>query len=144
MQVALIPLAAGTLVSWLLAGPFQSLLARTLPLHFGGAPVIRGTREIAQEVLNSPGTLVAMGVVAVGVLAWVLWRTLIRTADRLEPARKAAEAGLGFEALNRGITRAVQWSGEKLRVTQSGVLNWNVAGIVMAVVAVLAILAAGG
>ncbi len=33
---ALIPLAVGSLLTWLLAGPFQDLLVRTLPLHFPG------------------------------------------------------------------------------------------------------------
>jgi NADH-quinone oxidoreductase subunit L len=146
MLVALLPLAAGTLVSWLLAGPFQALLAGTLPLHFGPAPELRSTIEVAREVLVSNGTWMAVGVAALGILAWALW-SWIRpgpASGGLEKARSAAEGGLGFESLNRGISRAVQWSGEKLRVTQSGVLNWNVAAIVMAAVVVLAILAAGG
>lgn len=143
MQVALVPLAAGTLASWLLAGPFMSLLARTLPLHFGPSPEIQSTWQIAQEVLLSPGTWLAMLVVAIGIVLWVLWRSFVPDPAKLEPARKAAEAGLGFETINRGITRAVQWTGEMLRTTQSGILNWNVAAIVMAVVAVMAVLAAG-
>ncbi len=144
MQTALIPLAAGTLASWLLAGPFMSLLARTLPLHFGANPEVQSTWKMAREVLHSTGTWLAMLAVAAGILLWILWRLFVPSPARLEPARRTAEAGLGFESINRGITRAVQWSGEKLRVTQSGVINWNVAGIVIAVVAVLAVLAAGG
>ena len=144
MKVALIPLAAGTIASWLLAGQFQSLLARTLPLHFGANAQLKGTWETAQEVLSSTGTWVAMAVVAAGILAWILWRPRGQQIVALEPARRTAEAGLGFESINRGITRAVQWSGERLRVTQSGILNWNVAAIVFAVVVVLAVLAAGG
>ncbi|MGA2764263.1 MAG: NADH-quinone oxidoreductase subunit L [Spirochaetia bacterium] len=144
MKVALIPLAAGTIASWLLAGQFQSLLARTLPLHFGANAELKGTWETAQEVLSSTGTWVAMAVVAAGILAWILWRPRGQRTTALEPARRTAEAGLGFESINRGITRAVQWSGERLRVTQSGILNWNVAAIVFAVVVVLAVLAAGG
>ncbi len=144
MKVALIPLAAGTIASWLLAGQFQSLLARTLPLHFAANAELKGTWETAQEVLSSTGTWVAMAVVAAGILAWILWRPRGQRITALEPARRTAEAGLGFESINRGITRAVQWSGERLRVTQSGILNWNVAAIVFAVVVVLAVLAAGG
>jgi len=51
--------------------------------------------------------------------------------------RRAAEAGYGFEAVNRGIVSGVQGAGEGLRVTQSGLLNWNVAAILVAVIAVL-------
>ncbi|HUI73005.1 MAG TPA: NADH-quinone oxidoreductase subunit L [Spirochaetia bacterium] len=139
MLVALIPLAAGTLASWLLAGPFHSLLA-----GFGANGETRTTGEIAQEVLSSSGTWIALAVVAAGVMAWVLWRWLVPAARALEPARRNAEAGLGFESINRGITRGVQWCGERLRATQSGILNWNVAAIAVAIVAVLAFLAAGG
>ncbi|HTP58330.1 MAG TPA: proton-conducting transporter membrane subunit [Spirochaetia bacterium] len=139
MLVALLPLAAGTLASWLLAGPFSALLAGTLPLHFS-------TGEIIKEVLLSNGTWIAVGVAVLGILLWALrlWIRPSALSGRLERARASAEGGMGFESLNRGISRAVQWSGEKLRVTQSGILNWNVLSIVLAAVVVLAILAAGG
>ena len=58
----------------------------------------------------------------------------------MRPVRRAAEAGYGFEAVNRGSSRCVQGTGEGLRATQSGFLNWNVAAIVMAVIAVLCVL----
>jgi len=144
MLVALIPLAAGTLASWLLAGPFQSLLATTLPLRLAGGTQIQTTGEIAREVLSSSGTLIALIVVAAGIVTWVLWRWLVPATGRLEPVRRIAEAGLGFESINRGVTRGVQWCGERLRATQSGIINWNVAAIAVAIVAVLAFLAAGG
>ncbi len=147
MLVALLPLAGGTLVSWLVAGPFQSLLSRTLPLHFGTAPELRTTIAMAQEVLLSSGTWIAMIVVLAGIVLWALWRRFLPSLGSRRAWKKPAaprRPGLGFESLNRGISRAVLWSGEKLRVTQSGILNWNVAAIVIAAVLVLAILAAGG
>jgi NADH-quinone oxidoreductase subunit L len=146
MKVALVPLALGTLVTWLLAGPFLRLLQGTLPLHFPGAEEAGtgATWRMAEEVLAAPATYIALAVVAVGLLLWLARKPLSRLIAALEGARKAAEAGLGFESINRGISRGVQGAGEGLRVTQSGLLNWNVAGIVIAVVAVLAALVWGG
>ncbi len=141
MKVALIPLAIGSLVTWLLAGPFQALLERTLPLHFPAAVAdsggLKGTWAIASEVLTAPSTWIALGVVALGAFLWTVRSPFKGIGARLRPVRRAAEAGYGFEAINRGIMRGVQGMGEGLRSTQSGLLNWNVAAIVMAVIAVL-------
>jgi NADH-quinone oxidoreductase subunit L len=141
MKTALIPLAAASLVTWLLAGPFQQLMERTLPLHFpaasGETAGMAGTWQIASEVLAAPSTWIALGVVVFGAALWTVRSRFVRITARLRPVRRAAEAGYGFEAVNRGVARAVQATGEGLRETQSGLLNWNVAAIVMAVIAVL-------
>jgi NADH-quinone oxidoreductase subunit L len=145
MKTALVPLALGSILTWLLAGPFLHLLERTLPLHFAAAgPTEAGTWSIAAEVLSSPSTWGALAVVAAGILAWLGRDFFIRIFKGLAPARKAVDAGFGFEAVNRAVVKAVQGAGEGLRITQSGFLNWNVAAIVMAVVAVLAALVLGG
>ena len=148
MKVALIPLALGSLVTWLLAGPFHALLARTLPFHFGGAGEgaleTPGTWQVVVEVITAPSTWIALAVVAVGILAWLSRGVFAKLGAGLRPARRAAEAGFGFEAVNRGVSNAVQGMGEGLRATQTGILNWNIAAIVMAVIAVLAAVALGG
>jgi NADH-quinone oxidoreductase subunit L len=143
MKVALVPLAIGSLVTWILAGPFQEMLARTLPLHFPSAvesPGLAGTWAIAAEVLTAPSTWLAVGVVAIGAALWAVRSPFKAITSRLLPLRRAAEAGYGFEAVNRGIARGIQETGEGLRATQSGLLNWNVAAIVMAVIVVLCVL----
>jgi len=141
MKTALIPLAIGSLLTWILAGPFQALFERTLPLHFPTARAetgsLAGTWAIAAEVFTAPSTWVALGVVALGAALWAVRSPFKGITARLRPLRRAAEAGYGFEAVNRGIMRGVQGTGEGLRSTQSGLLNWNVAAIVMAVIAVL-------
>lgn len=142
MQVALLPLALGALVSWVLAGPFQALFARTIPSLGSLEP--SGTLALAGEVLSSGATWIVMVVVLAGIAAWILWRRFARPGKRLEATRRGAEGGLGFEIINRGISTATQWMGENLRVTQSGILNWNMAGIIIAVVAVLIVLVIGG
>jgi NADH-quinone oxidoreductase subunit L len=140
MKTALIPLALGTLVTWILAGPFQEMLARTLPRHFPAgieAGGLKATWAIAAEVLTAPSTWIALAVVALGAALWAVRSPFKGITARLRLVRRAAESGYGFEAINRGISRGVQGTGEGLRATQSGLLNWNVAAIVMAVIVVL-------
>jgi hypothetical protein len=50
----------------------------------------------------------------------------------------------GFEPLNRWISKTVQDGAEALRITQSGLLHWNVAGIVAGLIIVLIALGWGG
>ncbi|HUJ73393.1 MAG TPA: proton-conducting transporter membrane subunit, partial [bacterium] len=144
MKVALVPLALGALLTWLLAGPFHDLLARTLPLHFPAASAgaegsgMAATWSIAAEVLSAPSTWLAVGVVVIGAALWAGRAAFARLTRAFRWMRKAAEAGYGFESVNRGIVKGVQGAGEGLRVTQSGLLNWNVWAIVLAVVTVLA------
>jgi NADH-quinone oxidoreductase subunit L len=148
MKVALIPLAIGSLLTWLLAEPFHDLMVRTLPFHFaaqaGAAAEPAGTWAMAREVILSPSTWIALAVVALGILVWLARGLFIRGGARLRPVRGVIERGFGFEAVNRGVVKAVQGAGEGLRVTQSGILNWNVAGIVLAVIALLLALVLGG
>jgi NADH-quinone oxidoreductase subunit L len=146
MKTALIPLAIGSVLTWLLAGPFQDLMARTLPLHFAGGEAAEhgGTWGMVVNVVLSPSTWIALGVVALGVVAWLARGAFGRVWGWLGPARRVAQAGFGFESINRGVMKATQGAGEGLRVTQSGLLNWNVAAIVMAVIAVLLAVILGG
>ncbi len=146
MKVALIPLALGSLLTWLLAGPFHALFAHTLPFHFGGAGEgeAAGTGEMVVEVITSPSTWIALAVVVIGILAWMSRGLFAKLGTGLRPARRAAEAGFGFEAINSAVIKAVQGAGEGLRATQTGILNWNIAAIVIAVIAVLAAVAWGG
>jgi hypothetical protein len=140
MKVALIPLGLGSLLTWLLAGPFRALLESTLPPHFGGPAAEAGSAETLWSVLASPATWIALGVVALGFALFLLRRPLAGLTRALEPLRRAADSGYGFESVNRGVSRGALGAGEGLRATQTGLLNWNIAAIVMAVVVVLAVL----
>jgi NADH-quinone oxidoreductase subunit L len=144
MKTALIPLAAGALISWLLAGPFHDLFVRTLPLHFPSATAeatgMAETWSVAREILLAPGTWLAVGVAVVGAALWAGRAGFAWIGTRLQGLRRAADAGYGFEAINRGVMKAVQGTGEGLRVTQSGLLNWNVGAMVIAVIVLLGVL----
>ena len=134
MKTALAPLALGTLVTWLLAGPFGTLLAETLPFHHLEA---EPTGELLLKVITAPATLVALAVVAVGLAAWWQRSALAPIGRALQGLGQAAANSFGFEAINRAIVTAVQSAAEKLRSTQTGLLNWNVFAIIAALVIVL-------
>lgn len=136
MKVALIPLAFGTLTTWILTGPFSSWMQATLPgQHFHVAT----TMEYVMEILMAPATYIAMAVVALGfAIYW--WR------DKLTGIGKPfaflgrwADNGFGFEWINSGLVSITQKSASALQLTQTGQLNWNVVGILVGLIAVLLI-----
>ncbi|MRR29554.1 hypothetical protein EG834_04325 [bacterium] len=140
MKVALAPLALGTITTWLLAGPFSRLLAESLPAHeFTAHP----TGEILLEVLTAPVTLIALLVIALGLVAWWQRDRLTGIGNALTSLKNMALNSFGFEAINRGVVQGTQAGAEKLRDTQTGMLNWNVAYLLIALILVLAILVLG-
>ncbi len=140
MKTALIPLAALSLVTWLAAGPFSEMLKNTLPHHEIESV---STMHVVEEVLQAPATWIAMAVIALGLVAWWQRARLAGLGKSLKGLGEAAANSFGFEAINRGIVGGVQSSGESLRVTQTGVLNWNVACILIGLIIVMVILVMG-
>lgn len=137
MSFPLILLAAATLTSWLLAGPFSRLLSETLPHH--ALPEIT-TAEMVVEVFTAPTTWLALGVIGLGIAFW-LWRPrLAKLTDVLQPVANAARKELGFERLNQTIIVLAEKSAATLAHTQTGILNWNVVGIVGGLAVVLVVL----
>jgi len=140
MKVALAPLALGTLTTWLLAGSFARLLSESLPAHEIAA---HPTAEILLEVVTAPVTWVALLVIGLGLLAWWQRERLMGIGKALTGLKNLALNSFGFEAINRGVVLGMQNSAEKLRDTQTGMLNWNVAYLLIALILVLAVLALG-
>ena len=140
MKVALVPLAFGTLTTWLLAGPFGAFLGRAL----GRSHEAETTGQMMRQVATAPATMVALAVVALGLAAWWQRDHLSGVAHALRGVGTMASNSFGFEAINRGVVRATVASAESLRTTQNGVLNWNVMAILVGLVVVMAILALGG
>ncbi len=141
MTLALLPLAFGTMTSWLLAGPFFRFLGVS---HPAGAHAVDTTGAFLLEIATSPWTFVALTVVAVGIAAWFLRGRLAGARRAFGLVGRLATDSFGFEAINRGVIATVQRSAEALRGSQTGVLSWNVFGILAGLVAVLLILALGG
>jgi len=140
MKVALAPLAFGAFTTWLLAGQFSQLLGEsTLPFH-KIEPF--GLPEMFHEVLSVP-TLIALAVIALGVVLWLIRDRLAGLTHALEWLRKASVNNFGFEWVNRAIVKGTQATGEGLRVTQTGVLGWNVLAILVTIILLFAIYAVG-
>jgi NADH-quinone oxidoreductase subunit L len=138
MRAALAPLAAGVLLTWLLAGPFESLLAATLPAHHLEA---EGLWTRLLEVITAPATLLALAVIAVGAAAWWRYPHLASLRKWLGGFSQWAQAGFGFDSLNDLVVRLTQASGAALQPLQTGQVNWNLAGMVGGLLLVLAWLA---
>lgn len=141
MKIALTALAAGALLTWLLAGPFSKLLHSSLPSH---AIHQLGTSEILLEVIQAPTTYLALVVVALGLLAWWQRKNLAGVGKAFGWLGKAATNSFGFEAINSGIVNFTLETAEEMRGMQTGLLNWNIAGLLIGLIAVIIILVVGG
>jgi NADH-quinone oxidoreductase subunit L len=142
MKVALAPLALGTLTTWLLAEPFLKLM-ETVPSFHAFLGEVESGWELLLEVVKAPATLLALGVIILGLLVWYFRERFIGISHSLREVSSAAENSFGFEAINRAIVRGVQAGAEDLRVTQTGLLNWNILGLVAGLVVVLLVLMLG-
>jgi NADH-quinone oxidoreductase subunit L len=140
MRVSLGLLAVGTLTSWLLAGGFGHLLESTLPFHKVHA---LSTGGVVLEIAEAPLTWVAMGVIALGLLAWWGRARLAGLTDGLSWFAAAAGKGFGFDWVNQQVVVVTQGVASAFRVTQPGHLSWNVVGIIGGLVAVLILLTWG-
>jgi NADH-quinone oxidoreductase subunit L len=140
MRVSLIVLAAGTLTTWLLVGPFSALMKNTLPFH-ELEELSLGT--LAVDIFTGWATYLTLAVIAVGLLCWWQREKLVGLAHSLRGLSKAAVSSFGFEWINRAVVNVTQAGAEALRYTQTGLLNWNVAGILLGLIVVLAVLAMG-
>ncbi len=140
MRIALLPLALGTLTTWLLAGPLASFLL----VGRGIAPdAPRSTETILLGVAQSSIALVALGIVVLGLATW-WWRERLGTlSSALRPVAAAASADFGFEWLNRVVVAGAAASGEALRRTQTGWVNWNLAGVAAGLFFVVGFVALG-
>jgi NADH-quinone oxidoreductase subunit L len=140
MRVPLVALAFGSLTTWLLAGPFLAWLAQSVPNQ---SIEIKTGFEIFLEILSAPATWGAIVLVLLGLAAW-WWRDRLSSlVQAFRGVGKAATDTFGFEAINRSVINVTQVSAEALRATQTGVLNWNIFGIVAGLVIILVTLALG-
>jgi NADH-quinone oxidoreductase subunit L len=140
MRIPLIILAIGSFSTWLLVGPFRDAIAENMTyLNMEAASGV----ELVLEVLKAPLTWISLAMALLGFAAW-WWRARLSGVTKaFGGIGRAAENSFGFEAVNRGVVNATQESAESLRVTQTGLLNWNVFGIIAGLVILLAFLMLG-
>ncbi|MBI3176274.1 MAG: NADH-quinone oxidoreductase subunit L [Chloroflexi bacterium] len=136
MKVSLGILAVGSLTTWLLAGPFSALLERTLPFHEFHVLTL-GT--LAEEIFLAPATYIALGVVALGLA--ISWMVRKQATGPVPAALEAlSRESFGLDWLNQQVVKLVSQSAAVVQKTQTGEMNWNVVGIIGALVVVLGIL----
>jgi NADH-quinone oxidoreductase subunit L len=139
MRVALGALAAGTLVTWLFFGGLSDLFSSTLPFHeFEHESLL----HMVTAISTAPATWLAMTIVAVGLgISWLRARGYrLFGGGWLNPF---VESSFGFEWINRLIVRGTYQMAEWFSTSQSGELNWNILGIISALLVVLVVLLLG-
>lgn len=136
MKFALRILAAGSFVTWLFFGGLNGLLSTTLPFH---ALEHESTLELVSAILSAPATWFALLVVALGFgFSWVRARGFVLFGGSwLNPF---VDTSFGFELVNDLVVQGVSRFAERLRATQTGELNWNIFGMVSALLVVLVVL----
>jgi NADH-quinone oxidoreductase subunit L len=140
MKISLGLLAFGACTTWLLTGRFGTLLAATLPLH---SIHFLGVRDLALQLFTSKATYLALGVVALGLLIGWQRERLAWLGSLFRIPSGWAKDSFGFEWINRRVSAAVRGSADILSYTQTGQLNWNVAGILLGLVILLMVMVLG-
>lgn len=133
-------LAVGAVFIWLVVQPFSSLLKNTLPFHEIESVSILG---LMNELFLAPVTWVAISVMFVGVLFWYLLEKKWQPKVGMEWFDALVESGFGFDWFNAQMVAMVNNFASQLQRFQTGELNWNILGIVGALLLVLASLVWG-
>jgi len=136
MRVALIPLAIGTVTTWLLIGPFGRLFGDAMPTRDRHLVNLGGMAAGAAAQL-----VIALPVIAIGLLAFWFRDRLSGVTRALGWLAALARADFGFELANRVVAGAARGAAGVVRETQTGQLNWNAVGILVGLALVLAVLA---
>jgi NADH-quinone oxidoreductase subunit L len=136
MKVSLGILAAGTCLTWLFFGRLNTLFISTLPFHESEQETLS---ELIITILSAPPTWLALLIVAAGlIISWLRARGLaLFGGGWLNPF---VESAFGFEWVNRLIVRGTYQIAARLSAVQTGELNWNILGIISALLVVLIVL----
>jgi NADH-quinone oxidoreductase subunit L len=140
MRISLGALAVGACTTWLLTGRFGMLLTSTLPFHFLNVESLRG---MVSATLTAPATYLALAVVALGLLIGWQREKLAWLGSLLKIPAGWARDSFGFEWINRQVRDGVRSASDGLSYTQTGQLNWNVAGILLGLVVLMLLLFLG-
>lgn len=139
MSAALVPLAVGAVLVWLLFGPYSHFAEAAGPAALAHAET---TWALAGAILTHPATWAALLLILLGAAGW--WVQARRPAAALQAwLARQSDAGWGFEWLNGRIAAWTQQSGSLLQLTQTGQLAWNLIGILLAALLVGLILLQG-
>lgn len=145
MTGPLIILATGVSLAWILAEPFANWMQATMPYHalllFPGGGI---DSLISTHTALSPSTAIVLAVSAIGLVLG--WRAGQKHADEevRSPIRNGIEsAGAFFNESADAVAGATRASAALLQKSQTGQLNWNLAGIVLGLIALLLLVLQG-
>ncbi len=99
---------------------------------------------MSTKIFTSPATFLALAVIALGLIAWWQRSHLTWVARGFSWLSGWSDTMFGFEPVNRWIAKTVQHGAEALRGTQTGLLQWNIGGILAGLLVLLAVLVVGG
>jgi hypothetical protein len=92
--------------------------------------------ELANEIFTTPATYVALTVIALGL--GIFWLNRKQATGRKEAWMDILSyESFGFDWLNRQVADRTVRFATVLQKTQTGVLSWNIVGILGALLAVL-------
>jgi NADH-quinone oxidoreductase subunit L len=141
MKVSLAVLSLSTLTTWLFFGGLSGLLSTSLPFHHIEP---ESTLEMIQTVSFAPATWFALLTIALGLTLFFTFGRKVALAENPRWLNVLTESSFGFEAVNHFVVNTVRNFAERLRATQTGELNWNILGIIGALLFVAAILILNG
>jgi surface polysaccharide O-acyltransferase-like enzyme len=97
-----------------------------------------------QTVSFAPATWFALLTIALGLTLFFTFGRKVALAENPRWLNVLTESSFGFEAVNHFVVNTVRNFAERLRATQTGELNWNILGIIGALLFVAAILILNG
>jgi NADH-quinone oxidoreductase subunit L len=123
--------------TWLGGGLLSQTLSTTLPQH---ALEAESMLQQITRLLAAPSTYLALVLSGVGLALWIWRERLAALKQGLQPLARIAADGFGFERVDRTASSFVQRAAAWLARTQTGSLNWNIAGLVGALALILGVL----
>jgi NADH-quinone oxidoreductase subunit L len=137
MKLPLVLLAIGSGTTWLLFGGLGRLFAASLPFHG-----IEGesTLQMVKTIIFAPASWLALLAVALGLGLFLKWGRQSALTKSASWISTLTETSFGLESINQFVVNTIRNFAEALRATQTGQLNWNILGILSALLVVLAVL----
>jgi NADH-quinone oxidoreductase subunit L len=123
--------------TWVSGGLLSQTLSTTLPRH---AIEAESTFQLVMGLLTAPSTYLALALTCVGLALWIWRERLAALKQGLQPLARIAAHGFGIEAVDQRASSFVQHAAAWLARTQTGSLNWNIAGLVGALALILGVL----
>jgi hypothetical protein len=145
MVAPLILLATGVLFSWLLAEPFAMWMQQTMPFH---ADYILARHPVESLIsihtVLTVSTLMVLSITVIGlIVGWRAARSEEKGTFATWPSRSTDRIDSIFNGSAGALTNAVRGSARIIQKTQTGQLNWNIAGIVLGLIALLLLILQG-